>query len=314
MENVLGGVVLTTFFDQWINYTGFANYNSAKWNSVGNTVIFSLPQTVTSSALTHFDMPVIIRIKGALAANDTTVTIYDQGGSMFYVSNGVFTPSMAGLNKIQYTLSFPPTSVTFDPYSETMSNGALTGSAALLLATNFTSFTAAKQPEGNKLSWTIDKAFDYSSFQVERSADGTNFTKIASLKAADLPGQSTFQYTDALNYDARSYYRIKVLEKDGSSIYTRIIVILNEETTDLFSVSPNPATSYINIKSSGSSKLVDIRVLNANGAEVKKVAKQNFAINNFLRISVNELSAGNYFVEIRNDGKVVQTKKLVIVR
>ncbi len=314
MENVLGGVVLTTFFDQWINYTGFANYNSAKWNSVGNTVIFSLPQTVTSSTLTHFDMPIIIRIKGALAANDTTVTIYDQGGSMFYVSNGVFTPSMAGLNKIQYTLSFPPTSVTFDPYSETMSNGALTGSAALLLATNFTSFTAAKQPEGNKLSWTIDKAFDYTSFQVERSGDGTNFTKIATLKAADLPGQSTFQYTDALNYDARSYYRIKVLEKDGSSIYTRTIVLLNEETTDLFSVSPNPATSYINIKSSGSSKLVDIRVLNANGAEVKKVAKQNFAINNYLRISVNELSAGNYFVEIRNDGKVVQTKKLVIVR
>jgi hypothetical protein len=313
MENMVNGD-LTTFFDQWINYTGFANYNSAKWNTSGKNIAFALPQTTTSSSLTHFDMPIVVRIQGASAGNDTTVTIYDQGTNLYYVNNGIFIPSTYGATKIQYNLSFAPTTVSFDPYSETMANGTFAKSGTVVLATSILSFNATKIPAGNKLNWTIDEAFDYNSFQVERSADGINFTKIATLNAVDFANLKSFEFTDANGYGDKSFYRVKVLEKDGSTIYTKTIAINNKENASLFSVSPNPAKDFIIVKSAPGNQSVDIRILNAEGREVKKSLKQNFATNNYLRISVSELGAGNYFVEIRNNGQAVQTEKLIIVR
>ena len=38
MENVTG-LDLATFFNQWIYNTGFANYNAAKWNNIGQQLI-----------------------------------------------------------------------------------------------------------------------------------------------------------------------------------------------------------------------------------------------------------------------------------
>ena len=307
------GIDLVPFFNQWIYNTGFANYNSAKWNFVKDSIVFQLPQTVTSSALTHFDMPIVLRIQGALAANDTTVIIYDQGGTMFAVNNGVFTQSNAGNNKIQFVLSFVPTTVTFDPDYLTMANGTVAKNAAVTLATNILNFSGQKIPEGVKLNWTIEKSFDYSNFQVERSADGIHFTKIATLNSADYGNATLFNYTDAGSFSGKSFYRVKVVEKDGSIIYTKTIVISSEELESAYTISPNPATEFIIIKSKDANTVADIRIINAEGKEVKKWAKQNFGSNNSLRISVSELPAGNYFAEI-NDQHNKQTKKFIIVR
>ena len=64
------------------------------------------------------------------------------------------------------------------------------------------------------LSWT-DNASNETGFELERSTDGTNFTKIA-----DMPANTTTYSNAGLNPATRYYYRIRAVNQGGSSAYS----------------------------------------------------------------------------------------------
>ncbi|MEP6711894.1 MAG: M1 family aminopeptidase [Ferruginibacter sp.] len=308
------GLNLSTFFSQWIYNTGFANYSGAQWNTFGasnKTVVLQLPQTTQFSSLTHFDMPIAVRMQGSVSG-DTTVIIYDKNGIMNYVNNGTLISS--GSNSVQYDLSFKPTIFTFDPLSQVLANGSFTKNVGLtLLATNLLSFTGNKEGVNVKLKWAITNSFDYNFFELERSNDGVHFSKIADLKSADFPGLFNFTYTDYYALSGTSYYRLKVSEKDGSVIYSNTSVVSFEEKGTLYSITPNPATDFIMIKTKSNNRVSSVRIINAVGKEYIRIPNPVFTNNN-LKISVAVLAAGNYFIEIISEDNIKQTKEIVVIK
>ncbi|MEO7483041.1 MAG: M1 family aminopeptidase [Ferruginibacter sp.] len=130
MENV-SGLDLSTFFTQWIYNKGVANYAAAKWNNAGTQLVLQLPQTTLYSTLSHFDMPVAVRIRGAVSTQDTTIIAYDQNGILYYDNDAVLTSD--GSNMLSYNLSFVPATITFDGYSQVLANGTFTKDANLPL-------------------------------------------------------------------------------------------------------------------------------------------------------------------------------------
>ena len=305
------GLNLTTFFNQWIYNTGYAKYNSIKWNNSGTNIIINMgAQIIQTSALTHFDMPIVLRIKGSLASMDTSVVLYDQGGIYYYVNNGVLTPTSS--NVVQYNLSFVPTTLIFDSRSQVIAT-ATAPTKTTVLGTEVLTFTGIK--EGNKatLNWSINSAHDYSSFEIERSADGSSFEKISTIKAIDNPNRNDFSYVDFNILNGTGYYRIKILQKDGSFIYTKTISIENKADY-YYTITPNPAKSYIIINGSGVKGNADILIHDATGRVVKKIINQSFINNNNLKISVEDLRVGNYFVEIVRPNAESYIKQIVIIR
>jgi hypothetical protein len=300
--------------------TGYATYNPAtvagavcQWNNLGKDIVLKLVQKTKSSGITHFDMPVVVRIKGSIAGQDTTVVVYDEGGFLFYDNNGVMTAT--GSNLINFHLSFTPTTVLFDSKHQTIGTGVFTFNAALpvtVLATNILSFNGNKEGNAAKLMWNIDNALDYVYFEVERSATGIFFESIGTIKAVDNPNKYNFTFYDNNLLTGTGFYRIKIVQKDGGAIYTRTISILNK-ADNYFTISPNPATDYIVISSGGAlTGTADISIYDATGREVKKLTSQSFSNNNRVRISVQDMGVGNYFVKIVRPDAKNYTKQIVI--
>ncbi len=135
---------ISVFFD---DYVGGSDTITTRLNSVGspiNTVSWNalttpanrLVVSVTSQAKTtgsnvsYFRGPIQLHVKGSLAANDTTITIFDWGsGNLSYAGKGISLP-IAG-NRLTFDLSFTPTSVLYDDSSRTMSTGTISKNTTL---------------------------------------------------------------------------------------------------------------------------------------------------------------------------------------
>ncbi len=130
---------ISVFFDDYVGGSdtssiikgGIGNpINTVNWNAPttfgqsGKRLVISMgTQTRTAgSNVAYFRGPVQIHVKGALAANDTTITIFDWGaGNLSYAGKGISIP-VAG-NKLTFDLSFVPTTVLYDDSARTMSIG-----------------------------------------------------------------------------------------------------------------------------------------------------------------------------------------------
>ena len=308
----VSGLNLTTFFNQWIYNTGFAEYNGAEWNNQGTQIVLKLPQLTRFSSLSHFDMPLAIRIQGS-AGGDTTVIAYDDNGVISYNNNGVLTST--GSNIIQYNLSFVPAVITFDAFNQVLANGSFTKNAGLgVLATNAVNVTGKKVGAQVNLLWTIDKAASYASFEIERSNDIVSFKTIGKISAQNAISDYDYYFTDYSSFTSAAYYRLKVIKNDGTFFYTKTLAIA-ASVSARYTISPNPATDYVNINVyAQKSDVLQIRLLDNNGKAIL-IQKQAVAKGkNVIKLArLNHYPEGVYTIQMIINGNMV-TEKLVLAK
>jgi photosystem II stability/assembly factor-like uncharacterized protein len=94
------------------------------------------------------------------------------------------------------------------------------------LPVTFSSFTGINSGNFNKLKWTVSEEIDLSRYVVERSMDGSNFIPVGTIVATNSPGLATYQMDDPVNGSTgKFYYRLKAFNRDGSYIYSDILII-----------------------------------------------------------------------------------------
>lgn len=108
------------------------------------------------------------------------------------------------------------------------------------LPITMTDFHGMPVKGGIYLKWKTESEKDFDYFQVERSSDGQEFQAIAKEKGA---GTTTtphnYSYLDA-NAQNKNYYRLRIIDLDGSSSFSKVIVIdAGERPAGVF-VYPNP--------------------------------------------------------------------------
>ena len=261
---------------------------------------------------THFDMPIVIKISRTAPALDTTIVLFDKNGVLYSIDNSVFT-STWGSNMIQMNLSFVPQSVQFDPESEILADATFTKDPGLtLLPLNEFEFSAQKENNAAKLLWAISEPMRYSLYEIERSVAGSAFQKINTQFA--IPNAVNFMYLDTDMPNGLIYYRIKVFESNGSSFYSKVAVI-NNKKTEVFEISPNPAVDYINISHASTKTIIaNIRIVDGMGKMVKRLPSQSILPGSKLRIPVEGIAAGTYFIEIEGSQYFKIVKKVLITK
>ena len=160
------------------------------------------------------------------------------------------------------------------------------------------------------LDWSTASEQNSSSFTVERSADGSQFDPVATLPAAgnsSLP--LTYTTKDSHPLKGISYYRLKMTNLDGSSIYSEVRIVNIAATMDL-TLYPNPAasTAYIGLNDN---KALKVTVIDNTGRALLSILRPTDAI---LSMDVSRLAEGIYFVVIDLDDNTRVTKKLIIKR
>lgn len=133
-------------------------------------------------------------------------------------------------------------------------------------------FTAQVQSDNSvMLRWV--SVFEANSYKyvIQRSTDGRTFTDVDELNAA---GNSlttlNYNYTDKDQTGAAVYYRLKLVDLDGSVDYTKIIYINNGANVLTLSVFPNPFRSEVQLKGINTSDVNrrNVRVFSSMGTEV----------------------------------------------
>lgn len=123
-----------------------------------------------------------------------------------------------------------------------INSGANETAASLPVILNY--FTVDNFQSGSLLKWSTEVEIATDKFVVERSQSGQNFESIAELPSEGNSTQGhiyTIEDTKPLFGD--NYYRLKIIDLDGSYNYSniRLVRIKNGET--VVTVYPNPAVS-----------------------------------------------------------------------
>jgi hypothetical protein len=93
---------------------------------------------------------------------------------------------------------------------------------AYVLPVQSVSFTAVRVGKTVQLGWSVQNE-SVSSYVVERSSDGTNFLPIAVVNAAK---QKTYRVVDASPFVGNNYYRLKMIDANGTFKYSEIRLVV----------------------------------------------------------------------------------------
>lgn len=159
-------------------------------------------------------------------------------------------------------------------------------------------FTVTKNKNTALLQWTTLQESNSDQFIIERSADGISYTTIGTLPAS---GNSTttkkYQFTDEKIATGINYYRIKLMNKDGKSMYSPVRKISYIDNDFTVSILPNPITKgvvYINTS------------VNCNRLELRDATGRMITAANVTgtqnQLTVQHVAKGVYFITVITDG------------
>ncbi|MBK0404463.1 T9SS type A sorting domain-containing protein [Adhaeribacter sp. BT258] len=97
------------------------------------------------------------------------------------------------------------------------------------LPVELSKFAGKASPEGISLNWTTVSEKDNDRFEIERSVNGRNFERIATVKGNGSSSSAiNYGYLDASAPKSMNYYRLKQVDFNGAHEYSRIITVNNE--------------------------------------------------------------------------------------
>lgn len=174
------------------------------------------------------------------------------------------------------------------------------GSQNFSLPLNFLGITAKRQNSITLVEWNTGEEYDVDHFEVERKDTySSTFTVIAEVRARNMI-TNKYEIEDRLPLEGTAYYRVKSVDRDGESQYSRVVAV-NDKSSGSMAVLNNPARStiFISVNNApkgnyvyqlidGSGRIVQAGQVLLNGQSVFDIP-----------VSVKS-SKGYYFVKISN--------------
>lgn len=172
----------------------------------------------------------------------------------------------------------------------------LSFSATPVVLANFTAVTKSKDVF---CKWATLQEQNADRFIIERSEDGINYITAGTVATAGNSSSPLwYNFTDEkilLNLYDYLFYRLKMVDMDGSYKYSETILIKLTGQKENYSVVPNPADDYVEII--GLTNTDDLAVYDLTGKPVSFfIAPQNNKLN------IQSLAAGMYLIQIKNSG------------
>ncbi|MBS1915200.1 MAG: zinc-dependent metalloprotease [Bacteroidetes bacterium] len=174
------------------------------------------------------------------------------------------------------------------------------GVVGTTLPVELISFDGHLQNNNAVLNWSTSSEINSRYFDIERSYDEKNFTKIGSVVAAGNSSiQHNYSFTDPDNAQAENYYRLKQINIDSSFEYSKIVLV-SDDVNGNFKVLNNPFTNAIDLQlGTNVYGQVQTRLLDITGKELYRnssVSAGSSAIH--VDLSGKSLSAGVYVLEV----------------
>ena len=310
------GVNIKPFFDDFVKGTGNPVYN-IQWQAYGTgnkrlaVSVNTQAKNPAASPVSYFHTPIVLHVKGSIAAQDTTLVFYDMGsGNLAKAGNGIGA-TVAG-NLLSYNLSFAPLTVAYDDSARTLSTGTTTKVSTLDL--KVIDFTVKQNSTYNAALLTLDANSINSIVTLERSADAISFTIIGDMQLQQSAGTSLkYSINDLDPIKGTNYYRAKYKNLDGQYTYTNIVKIAANYKSK-FSIINNPAKNILEIKNSlaALNHEYSFSIYDASGKLVSNT--KNTITGNITVLKTAGLVSGIYILKIVSSEDDAETLKFIITQ
>lgn len=175
-----------------------------------------------------------------------------------------------------------------------------------VMPVTLTSFTAVKNSYDVLLSWNTTHEINFDRYEVERSSNGTEFIKFATV----LGGGNTYQSTDANAlklYAAEPvlYYRLKMIDKDGKFKYSGVVTVKSGDVRSLqVQAAPNPFIDKLQLQlQSDKAGMIRITIRDVSGKAIESNTRFIQQGSSVIEIhSLQHLHSGIYIVEVEMNG------------
>jgi len=244
--------------------------------------------------------PVSLSVEGPSGVNLDVPSPVDQGGDDFLDSDdhaGVVAIANQGTTDLLTDNANPTTEDPIASYDF--------GYWSTNLPVELVSFRGIENNCQAILTWVTATETNVSHFSVEQSTNGTDFVAFGRVDAAgESQVERTYIYTDE-QLTASNYYRLHIVDFDGSSEYSHTILVTANCATgvSVSDIFPNPVREQlnINVNSNVDHETAKIVVTDNLGRTVMTQATEVFFGSNVINLDVNALPQATYYITIQGE-------------
>jgi trimeric autotransporter adhesin len=185
----------------------------------------------------------------------------------------------------------------------------------VVLNTDLLSFNGKLANNRSNLFWTTTREHEALRYHVEKSLDGTTFTRIGAVNGHNNTSveNNHYSFTDSSLLAGKTYYRITITNSAGKMKYSRIIQ-LNTSSQEDFKVgimtNPFQKDLQFDVTLNDDSR-IKVALLNASGAPVRQKDFTAYSgVNYFAFQDLQSLSQGIYILQVQNKDQTI-TRKLI---
>ncbi len=151
----------------------------------------------------------------------------------------------------------------------------------------------------NQLVWKTATEENSDYFEVQRSSNGTDFTRIGEVEAAGNSLQvRSYDFQDNQPIIGLGYYRLKMIDLDGSFEYSNVVAIAIK-LRDNTAVFPVPAFDALNVVYDAAvTGEITVNMVDALGKIMMTNVENTAQGFNQFRYDISQLPAGAYFINV----------------
>ncbi|MFK8009830.1 MAG: discoidin domain-containing protein [Saprospiraceae bacterium] len=174
-------------------------------------------------------------------------------------------------------------------------------------------FQAEKIDNETQLNWGCDLNDKTGLFILEKSSNGQDFEFLGKKESnSEVPHFTFYKKNDQAPLAGDNYYRLKLIQKNGSEVFSKIEKVNFGPSGDLISIFPNPAKNEISVNlKQYISKNVIVQIYDARGVLMEEKYLENLE-NPHPVFDLKKYENGLHIMAIKAEGSKMVSKKIII--
>lgn len=239
----------------------------------------------------------------AIPADFTSYTANSDFGSGQDLANGNFvlastTETMVNVHQLEGGTTYHFAVFEYNGFNQPMylnPAASISATTLVILPVRLVSWNAVSQGEKVKLTWKTSEEFNSREFIIERSNDGFNFLSIKRINAAgNSQSEKTYSVWDEHPLQGSNYYRLKMIDIDGSYEYSTVVKVIRAEHIPAQLIN-NPVTDRLEIiHSPVIEQKTQWEIFSSTGSRIQKGKLSSSKTS----IETGLLPRGNYWIRL----------------
>jgi hypothetical protein len=122
----------------------------------------------------------------------------------------------------------------------------------------------------------------------------------------------TYSFVDENPVEGHNYYRLRQIDLDGKSTYSKQIDLVVNSNGNVVNVYPNPAKDNVTIEyTSNNNASLSLQVIDMSGRIIKQVQTKIASGNNAILLPLDGVSAGMYQLQLIENNRLSYVQKIV---